>query len=71
MNIQVHFGKQVKHFRELKTWSQENLAEESGLHRTYISGIERGRRNPTLLILNRIAIALDIEPSLLLTEVKP
>jgi transcriptional regulator with XRE-family HTH domain len=70
MNIQIHFGLRVKYFREQKNWSQEDLAEESGLHRTYISGIERGRRNPTIQILNRIAVALDIEPSLLLEEAK-
>jgi transcriptional regulator with XRE-family HTH domain len=48
--------------------SQEGLAELSGLHRTYISGIERGVRNPTLSIILQIANALKVRPSELLCE---
>lgn len=46
--------------------SQEAFANLTGLHRTYISGIERGIRNPTLLIVQRIANSLSISPSKLL-----
>lgn len=46
MNIKILFGKNVRAFREAKGWSQDKLSDESGLHRTYISGIERGFRKP-------------------------
>lgn len=70
MRIQQLLGNGVRRYRELKGWSQEQLAEESGLHRTYISGVERGRRNPTIVVIHRIAVALDVELSQLLTEVQ-
>lgn len=46
--------------------SQEEFAARCGLHRTYIGGIERGERNPTLTVLGRIARALSIQPGMLL-----
>lgn len=46
--------------------SQEQLAFETELHRTYISGVERGVRNPTVLVIDRLAKALDVPPHLLL-----
>lgn len=61
MNIQLLFGKNVRLVREKKGWSQDHLSEESGLHRTYISGIECGVRNPTIEIAQRIAVALDVD----------
>ena len=52
-------GAYVKIRRE-KGWPQEKLAFESDVHRTYISGVERGARNPTVLVLGRIADALGV-----------
>jgi transcriptional regulator with XRE-family HTH domain len=66
MSIQVTFGSNVRHIRESKGWSQDTLSEKSGLHRTYISGIERGIRNPTIAIVQQIALALGVSPSKLL-----
>jgi transcriptional regulator with XRE-family HTH domain len=43
-----------------KDWSQERLADEAGMHRTYMWGIEQGVRNPSLRHLTRIAEALDV-----------
>ena len=60
MNIQKKFGLNVKRVRENKSWSQDRLSEISTLHRTYISGIERGVRNPTIEIVEQLAIALDV-----------
>jgi transcriptional regulator with XRE-family HTH domain len=59
MNIQLLFGQNVRLIREKKGWSQDRLSEESNLHRTYISGIERGVRNPTITIVHKLALALD------------
>ncbi len=55
------FGRRVRALREAKGWSQESFAEECGLHRTYIGGIERGERNVGLVNVERIAMALGVE----------
>jgi transcriptional regulator with XRE-family HTH domain len=44
--------------RKSRRWTQEGLAEHSGLSRTYIGGIERGERNLAILNVNRLALAL-------------
>ena len=49
--------------------TQEDLAEKSGLHRTYISDIERGARNPSLIIIEKLATALDLKLSELFASV--
>ena len=68
MKIQAQFGRNVRHFREAKGWSQDKLSEVSGLHRTYISGIERGVRNPTIKIVYEVAVALEIKVSQLFKQ---
>ncbi len=60
MEFRRQVGQNVKRIRKERGWSQEELAFESGLHRTYISGIERGARNPTILILARLAETLRV-----------
>lgn len=62
------FGKRVREFRARRGYSQEALADKTGIHRTYIGGIERGERNPTLLMIHRIAVAMKIDPALLLSD---
>jgi len=66
MDIRLLLGKNVKRYREELGISQERLAELSGLHRTYISGIERGVRNPTITVVAILAKALNISVSSLL-----
>jgi len=66
MDIKAVVGRNVKQHREAKGLSQEQLAFEADLHRTYVSGVERGIRNPTVLIVAKLADALGVEPSKLL-----
>ncbi len=69
MDIRRQLGRNVQRIRKEHDWSQEELAFESGLHRTYISGIERGARNPTILVLEKLAGALGVTPARLLESV--
>lgn len=66
MNIVDVFGARLQEIRKSKGISQEKLAEMSGLHRTYISSLERGARNPTITTLQSLAIALNVKISFLL-----
>jgi len=70
MDIRQQVGANVKRWRKERGLSQEGLAFECGLHRTYISGVERGIRNPTVAVLEQIAIALDVPTWRLLEESK-
>ncbi|MGE9551727.1 helix-turn-helix domain-containing protein [Erwinia amylovora] len=57
----ILFGKRVKLLRLQAGLSQEAFAHKCGLDRTYVSGIERGLRNPTLEVIAILANGLDIE----------
>jgi transcriptional regulator with XRE-family HTH domain len=59
-------GRAIRRSRERLGLSQEELASRSGLHRTYVGGIERGERNPSYMNILRIAEALGEQPSELL-----
>lgn len=58
--FQQDFGRQVRYLRESRRFTQEELAYRAGVHVTYLSGIERGIRNPSLKNIRAIALALDI-----------
>ena len=60
MAIRKLVGRNLKRFREAAGLSQEALAFECGLHRTYVSGVERGVRNPTVEVLEKLAEPLGI-----------
>lgn len=66
MDITVRFGRNLRAYRIQRQLSQEDLGEIAGLHRTYISGLERGTRNPSIRIVAQLATALEIEPGDLL-----
>ena len=68
MDVQQRVGINVRNFRKERRLSQEALAFECGLHRTYISGVERGIRNPTVVVLEKIATALQVPAWKLLKE---
>lgn len=68
MDIIKIFGINVKKYRKLLNMSQEDLADKSNLHRTYISAIECFRRSIALENVQRIADALGVEPYKLFME---
>ena len=65
-NTRRILSRNVRYFRCLNGWSQEQLAEQCGLHRTYVGAIERGERNVGLDNLERLASALRVPTSVLL-----
>ncbi len=60
MDIRRRVGRNIKAIREARGWSQEELADQAELHRTYVSGVERGIRNPTVTVLDRLGKALKV-----------
>lgn len=74
MTIPAHriaFGDRLRELRREHGWeSQEAFAHHVGLDRTYISGLERGRRNPTLDVIVKLASGLAVKPAELLTTIE-
>jgi transcriptional regulator with XRE-family HTH domain len=60
MDVRKKLGANLRRLRKAKGLSQEKFALEHGLDRTYVSGIERGARNPTIVVVQRLADALDV-----------
>lgn len=65
--IRSAFGTAVRLARTRRRWTQEELAQASGVKRSYLSGIERGERNPSLEIQEKIATALGLTLGELMT----
>ena len=63
-DVLIAFGDQLRELRNQKGMSQEKLAELSGLHRTYIGGVERGERNVSVLNVYKLASALSVSPAI-------
>jgi transcriptional regulator with XRE-family HTH domain len=68
VDIRQTLGANLKRLRTAKGWSQEEYAFEAGIHRTYISDIERGARNPTIEVLVKLAAPFGVEPAELITS---
>jgi len=66
MDICIKFGKRVRKARQDNKLSQEELAHEADSNRTYISDVERGTRNPSIEVVERIARALNVSMGSLL-----
>lgn len=66
MDIRGRLAKKLRVLRQERGWSQEAFADEAGLHRTYISDLERGARNPTITVVDKLATALGVTPGRLL-----
>ena len=60
MNVNKQLGMRVRYLREQKKMTLEDLSFESNVNKNYLSDLERGNRNPTVKILERIAVALEI-----------
>lgn len=60
VNINEEFGKRVKYLRSMKKITQEELAYRCDLNKNYLGDIERGKRNPTLFVIEKIAKGLNI-----------
>lgn len=71
MDVRRRVGLNLRRFRDEKGISQERLAFDCRLHRTYIIDVERGVRNPTVVVLEKIAKALKIRSGQLLDDVPP
>ena len=63
MSYQVAFGRHVRQIRLLREETQEEVAHRAGIHVTYLSGIERGVRNPSLTSICALAAGLDVPVS--------
>jgi transcriptional regulator with XRE-family HTH domain len=71
MDLPQILGRNVRYWRKLRGLSQEVLAFETDMKRSYVSDIERGNRNPTIKALARLAIALKVEPEALVRKNPP
>ena len=58
MTINKQLGARIRYLRQQKNWTIEDLALEAGINRNYLCDLERGTRNPTVSILQRIATGL-------------
>jgi transcriptional regulator with XRE-family HTH domain len=68
MEVRRRVALNIKRLRAERQLSQEELADRAGLHRTYISGVERAVRNPTLTVLDKIASGLGVSLTELVGE---
>lgn len=66
MDLVELLGANVRRLRKSRGMSQEELALEAGMKRSYLSDLERGTRNPSVRALGRLAEALQVEPGQLL-----
>jgi transcriptional regulator with XRE-family HTH domain len=62
MRLQHRVGLNIQDLRRARKLSQEELADMCKIHQTYLSGVETGKRNPSLLVLERIATAFGVDP---------
>lgn len=61
-DIRKRFAKNVRRLRRAMDMSQEAFADAAGLHRTYVSAVETGRRNPSITVVAQFAKALGVRP---------
>jgi transcriptional regulator with XRE-family HTH domain len=66
MDMRVLVGENVRRTRKLRGLTQEQFAEKSGFSQQYLSSLENGKRNPSVITIYEIAVALEVQPSELL-----
>lgn len=66
MDIRARLARNIRKLREARGWSQEDYADRAGIHRTYVSDIERARRNPTITVVDKLAKPFDVSAGSLL-----
>lgn len=70
MTTLQQLGKRIEYLRTLKGWSQLTLALEANLNRNYLSDLERGKRNPTIKVIEKLALALSVDLATLFKGIK-
>ena len=70
MNINTQLGMRIRYLRKKKGLSQEDLALDSGINKNYLSDLERGMRNPTVNILEKLAVNLEVSLSELFMSIQ-
>lgn len=68
VDIRQRLARNLRRLRTARGWSQEAFAFEAGIHRTYLSDLERGARNPTIAILEKLALPLGVTASVLIGD---
>ena len=63
MSVQSRVSRNIQRIRREKELSQEEVAHRARVHQTYLSGVETGKRNPSILVVERIARALGVDIS--------
>ena len=66
VDVRRRLAANLKRLRADKGWSQEKFAFEANIHRTYVSDLERGARNPTITVVEKLAVPLGVSASDLL-----
>lgn len=67
-DLRAILGRNVRRYRKQRDLTQEELAFEAEIDLTYLGGIERGKRNPSLLVIGRIANALSVSAAKLVSD---
>ena len=60
MDVRERLAQNLRRLRHGKGWSQEEFADLAGIHRTYLSDLERGARNPTITVVAKLGLALNV-----------
>ncbi len=70
LELERELGRRLRTLREAKGWSQEELADQCGIHRTYVSQLERGLKSPTIRLLWSICDCLSVKPSEYIAQIE-